>query len=97
MRTEVAAFGQALLVSLTNTYALRMAAVFMISLGTIWLRTRLMPPWLVVVTYVVALAVLIASDISRWTTIAFPVWVAVVSLWLLVSPRAGSAPTTDTA
>jgi hypothetical protein len=96
-RTEVAAFGQALLVSLTNTYALRMAAVFMISLGTIWLRTRLMPAWLVVVTYLVALAVLIASDVSRWTTIAFPIWVLVVSVWLLVSPRASSAPMTDTA
>ena len=44
-RTEVAAFGQALLVALSNTYALRMAGVFMISLATIWLRTALMPRW----------------------------------------------------
>lgn len=39
---EVAAFGQALLTTLSNTYALRMAAVFMMSLATIWLKTRLM-------------------------------------------------------
>ena len=83
-RTEVAAFGQGLLVALTNTYALRMAAVFMMSLATIWLRTRLMPGWLVIVTYLVALCVLVASDISLWMTVAFPVWVLVVSLVMLV-------------
>jgi len=86
-RTEVAAFGQALLISLGNTFALRMAAVFMISLATIWLRTHLMPRWLVVVTYLVAVCVLVASDITLWMTVAFPVWVLVVSLLILA--RAG--------
>ena len=82
--SEVTAFGQGLLVALSNTYALRMAAVFMISLATIWLRTRLMPTWLVVVTYLVALCVLVASDVSRWMVIAFPIWVLIVSLLMLV-------------
>ncbi|WP_460356144.1 hypothetical protein [Mycobacterium sp. ZZG] len=86
-RTEVNAFGQALLLALSDTYALRMAAVFMISLATIWLRTRLMPTWLVVVTYVVALCVLIGSDVTKWMTVSFPVWVLIVSVLLLV--RAG--------
>jgi hypothetical protein len=89
-RTEVAAFGQGLLVALANTYALRMAAVFMMSLATIWLRTRLMPRWLVVVTYLVAVAVLVASDVSPWTTVAFPVWVLLVSVLLLVTPAAST-------
>ena len=40
---EDAVFGQALLLALSKTYALRMAAVFMISLATIWLKTGLMP------------------------------------------------------
>ncbi len=110
-RTEVAAFGQGLLVSLGNTYALRMAAVFMISLATIWLRTRLMPRWLVATTYVVAVCVLLASDLTPWTTVAFPVWVLLVSLVILVrngvidvpgdgpdvSPRSGPAHSPDTA
>lgn len=82
--SEVAAFGHGLLMALSNTYALRMAAVFMMSLATIWLRTRLMPTWLVIVTYLVALCVLVASDVSRWMTIAFPIWVLVVSLLMLV-------------
>ncbi len=83
-RTEVVAFAQGLLLALSNTYALRMAAVFMISLATIWLKTRLMPRWLAVATYVMALAVLVASDINMWMTVSFPAWVLVVSLVMLV-------------
>lgn len=85
---EVAAFGQMVLLALSKTYALRMAAVFMISLATIWLKTGLMPRWLVGVTYLVALGLLVASDISMWITLAFPVWVLVVSVLLLA--RAGA-------
>ena len=80
-RTEVAAFGQALLVALSNTYALRMAGVFMISLATIWLRTALMPRWLVVVSYILAVALLVASDTTLWMTVAFPLWVLSTWLW----------------
>ena len=84
---EVVTFGQMLLLTLTKTYALRMAAVFMISLATIWLKTGLMPRWLVGVTYLVAVGLLLASDTSMWLTLAFPIWVLVVSLLLLI--RAG--------
>ena len=59
----------------------------MISLATIWLKTGLMPRWLVGVTYLVAVGLLLASDISMWLTLAFPIWVLVVSVLLLM--RAG--------
>ncbi len=71
---------------MTKTYALRMAAVFMISLATIWLKTGLMPRWLAVATYVAAVGLLISSDLSMWLTLAFPVWVGVVSMLLLARP-----------
>ena len=80
---DVAAFGQMVLLAVSKTYALRMAAVFMISLATIWLKTGLMPRWLVGVTYLVAVGLLLASDISMWLTLAFPIWVLVVSVLLL--------------
>jgi len=80
---DVATFGQMVLLAVSKTYALRMAAVFMISLATIWLKTGLMPRWLVGVTYLVAVGLLVASDISMWLTLAFPSWVLVVSLLLL--------------
>jgi hypothetical protein len=83
----VIAFAKMIVVSAAKTYAIRMAAVFMISLATIWLKTGLMPRWLVGVSYLVALGLLIAGDVSMWLTLAFPVWVLVVSALILL--RAG--------
>lgn len=83
----VGVFGQMLLLKLSKTYALRMAAVFMMSLATIWLRTGLMPRWLVAVTYLAALTLMIGGDVSMWLTMAFPVWVLIVSVLFLI--RAG--------
>ena len=51
----------------------------MMSLATIWLKTGLMPRWLVAVSYLVALGLLIAGDVSMWVVMAFPAWVLVVS------------------
>ena len=84
---ELVDFGKMVVLSTSKTYAIRMAAVFMISLATIWLRTGLMPRWLVALSYLVALAILVASDVSMWVTTAFPAWVLVVSGLLLI--RAG--------
>jgi hypothetical protein len=84
---EVIEFGKMVILAASKTYALRMAAVFMISLATIWLKTGLMPRWLVVISYLGALALLIASDVSMWITMAFPVWVLVVGGLILVSAR----------
>jgi hypothetical protein len=81
---EVIAFGKMIVLAASKTYAIRMAAVFMISLATIWLKTGLMPRWLVLVSYLVALALLIASDVSMWLTLAFPIWVLVVSALILL-------------
>ena len=80
-------FGKAVVFRGTTTFAARMAAVFMMSLATVWLKTGLMPRWLVGVSYLVALSVLIASDVSMWVTMAFPAWVLVVSGLILA--RAG--------
>ena len=71
----------------SQTYAVRMAAVFMMSLATMWLRTGLMPRWLVGLSYLAAVALLFAGNISMWITMAFPVWVLMVSGLLLARAR----------
>jgi hypothetical protein len=81
---ELASFGTAMVASTCKTYAVRMAAVFMMSLAAIWLKTGLMPRWLVGVTYLVAVGLLIAGDVSMWLTLAFPAWVLVVSVLILL-------------
>jgi hypothetical protein len=81
-----AAFGRAVMLQISNVYALRMAGVFMLSLGTVWLRTGLMPRWLVATTYLLALAMLVIVNLSLWVTLLFPAWVLAVSLHVLFRP-----------
>jgi hypothetical protein len=82
-RLEVVNFGKMVVLTVSKTYALRMAAVFMISLATIWLKTGLMPPWLVGLTYLVAVTLLFATELSMWLVPVFPAWVLVVSALIL--------------
>lgn len=77
-------FARGTMLQISNVYALRMAAAFMISLGTIWLRTGLMPRWLGGLTYALAVVLLVATTFSLWTTLLFPAWVLLVSVAFLV-------------
>jgi hypothetical protein len=81
---KIVRFGREVMLQISNVYALRMAGVFMISLGTIWLRTGLMPRWMVIVTYVFALMLLVVVTLSVWVTLVFPAWVCLVSGLILV-------------
>ena len=83
-RTELSTFGRAVMLQVSNVYALRMAGVLLISLATMWLRTRVMPRWLSFVTYGVALVLLFVTTLSLWATLIFPVWVFAVSVLILI-------------
>jgi len=83
---DVTVFGRVLMIQVSNVYALRMAGVFMISLGTIWLRTGLMKRWTVAVTWVLALTLLVLISVSLWVTLIFPVWVFLISVLILLNP-----------
>lgn len=83
-RTEVSNFGRAVMLQVSNIYALRMAGVLLISLGTMWLRTGVMPRWLSFVTYAVALVLLFVTNLSLWVTLIFPTWVLGVSILILI-------------
>jgi hypothetical protein len=69
---------------ITNVYGLRMAGVFMMSLGTIWIRTKIMPRLLVFLTYGLALVLLLGINISLWLSLIFPGWVLVISVEILI-------------
>jgi len=77
-------FGRVMMIYFSNIFALRMAGVFMLSLGTIWLRTGLIPRWLVILTYLLAVTLLIIINLSLWVTLIFPAWVMVISMETLV-------------
>jgi hypothetical protein len=81
---QAASFARALMYNLSAVFVIRMAAVFMISSATAWMRTRVMPIWVALVTYIVALILLFIVNISLWVSLLFPVWVLVVSSVMLL-------------
>jgi hypothetical protein len=76
-------FGRALMYTIMNVYAIRMAGVFMISLGTIWLQARAVPHPFVFITYALALLLLVTISFSLWVILIFPAWVFVISVYIL--------------
>lgn len=77
-------YGRAVTFQILNIYALRMSGLFMISLGTIWLRTGVMHRAWAFVTYVLALVLLVSISYSIWVPLIFPVWVLAVSINILI-------------
>ena len=69
---------------LNSVYAMRMAGAFMTALGTIWVRTGVMPRWLAVVTYLLAAVLLVSIGFTPWVVLVFPAWVLAISLAILV-------------
>jgi hypothetical protein len=67
-----------------GNYFLRMAAVYMLSIGSLWTRTDAVPRWLTIVTFVVGLAFLFFAGMLRWARFMFPAWVLLVSVYILV-------------
>jgi hypothetical protein len=78
---------RALAYTLIYVYAVRVAAVFVISVSTLALRTGGLPRWLVFSGYVIALVMLFSVSFFRLTVLLFPLWVAAVSLVILFTAR----------
>ncbi|GAB08529.1 hypothetical protein GOARA_012_00790 [Gordonia araii NBRC 100433] len=79
----VVEFGSGIVGSAGGTFALRMAAVSMMSLATIWLKSGVMQRWLVIVSYATAVILLVASNLSVWISLLYPVWALIISLSIL--------------
>jgi hypothetical protein len=80
-------YSRVLMYVFMNTYAVRMAGVFMISFATISLRTGVMSRAWVVVTYVLALVLLVSIGYTLWVTLVFPAWVLAVSVTFLITEK----------
>ena len=76
-------FSRALMYQMLNIYAIRMAGVFMISLSTVWLRTRVMPRPVAIATLAIALMLIFVINFSLWIVLVFPAWVLTISVYVL--------------
>ena len=88
---EVWRLGRNVTNTLVITYAMRMAGVFIISTGTIALRTRFMPRWMAILGYIVALVLLLSSGLLPYVELLFPAWVFLVSVYTLLVVEHSSA------
>ena len=78
-------FGRSVVAQAFNTYAVKMASVFMFSLGTLWRSTGVMPRLLSLITYLVAVVMLVTFSHSLWMLVLFPAWVLLVSVYILIT------------
>ena len=84
-------FSQALTYTFLYVYAARAAGVFMIVTSTIAIRTKTIPRWVGFVGYAIALLLLLSIQQFQLIMTLFPLWVALLSIFILVSPPAGDA------
>jgi len=75
---------RAIAYDITNVYAIKMAAVFMISTSTVVLYTGLAPRWIAFLGFALALILLFGSYYISWSVIVLPVWVLFISVYILV-------------
>lgn len=66
-----------------HIYAMKMAAVFMISTSTISLQTRMFPRWMAFLGYALAIMLLLSVGTIEWIPLVFPLWVLLISLYIL--------------
>jgi hypothetical protein len=84
-------FARAAAYAAANIYMIKMASVFMITTSTISLYTGIIPRWLAVCGFGLALILLFGSYYISWSFMVFPLWVLVVSICILLdnfTPRA---------
>ena len=96
---DAVGLARALAYTLLYVYGVRAAAVFMVVVSTIGLRTGTLPRWLVVAGYLVAAVLLFSVAFFKGIVLLFPAWVAVLSIVILIrapSDEAGAAQTVQT-
>ena len=95
VNVDVFSYGRDLSQGLFSVYAMRMAAVFTISVSTVGLRTSGLPRWVSYLGYLIALVLLVAAANLRWTQLVFPSWVLLVSVVILVARPPNRARTVE--
>ncbi|MGW6398200.1 hypothetical protein [Streptomyces sp. NPDC055134] len=90
-------FGRHFAYVLLTTYAMRMAAVFIITTSTIGRRGGAFPRPLVALGYLAGLTLLVAGANLPWSELVFPAWALLLSLNILRGRRpARPQPATST-
>ena len=77
-------FARAVTYEIMNLYAIKMAAVFMISTSTLTIRTGFTPRWIAFLGFACALLLLFSGRYVDWILLVFPLWVLLISIYILI-------------
>jgi hypothetical protein len=94
---DIFIFGFLFMNEILGNYILRLAGVYMFSIGTIWTRATVMPRWLTIITYLLALVFLFFAGSIREARYVFPAWVFMTSIYILITNRRLSRRKSDPA
>jgi hypothetical protein len=84
INSETYGFARAVTFVVMNTYAIKMAGVFMISTCTLFLRTKVTPRWMALLGYALALLLLVSISHVSWIFLVFPLWILLISVYILI-------------
>jgi len=70
--------------AMLDVFSLRMAAVFIISTSTVFLRTGVIKRWIAFLGLAIALVLLVASGSVPFINLLLPLWIFVVSMDVLI-------------
>ena len=90
------ASARAIAYEIMNIYAIKMAGAFMIATSTLALRTRLFARWIAFLGYIFALLLLFSSRHIEGILLVFPLWVLLISLYILIDNLRQPSPTVAT-
>ena len=77
---------------ITSIYATKMAGAFMISTSKIFTQTQIVPRWIAILGYGLPLVLLLSAVHIRLLAAVFPLWVMIISVWILVQGRHSKLP-----
>ena len=90
MNSATFRFARAVSYIIANVYAIKMAAVFMISTSTVVIRTGIAPRWIAFLGFALALILLMVSFFFSWSFAILPFWVFLISVYILIDNLGGS-------
>ncbi len=79
------AFGRTVTYEIMNVYTMKMAGLFMISTCTLSLRTGIIPRWMAYLGLALALLLLFSLGFFYWAPLVFPLWVLLISAYILLA------------
>jgi hypothetical protein len=91
MNSATFRFARATSYIIANVYAIKMAAVFMISTSTVVIRTGIAPRWIAFLGFALALMLLMGSFFISWSFAVLPFWVFLISVYILIDNLGGGA------